>query len=691
MTTVALAGNPNCGKTTLFNQLTGLRQRVGNYPGVTVERRSGRLRTQEGDVDILDLPGTYSLVARSRDESVAFEALTGRNGPPPDAVLLVVDATHLERNLYLALSILELELPTVVALNMMDEVERSGARVDTDALSRALGGVPVVPVSARKGTGLDDLNAAVVQAIHAPRPHAPAPDLAPEHRSALEDLAQILAGGLPEARWLLSSLASTDATPDDEEHPVHGRPDLEAAAEQAHRTLAEHPDLPTALIEARQAQASRIADACWTRGTRADADALSDRVDRWLLHPWIGTAVFTTVMFLLFQGLFAWVDPLVGWIETLVAGTQTVAASILPDGALADLFIDGIVGGVGNVIVFLPQIALLFLVLAVLEDSGYLARAAYLSDRFMAKAGLHGKAFVPLLSGFACAVPAIMATRGIENRKDRLVTILVTPLMSCSARLPVYALLIGALFSRSGSVGPFSVGGLMMFGLYALSAATAVFVAFVLKKTVLASPTPALVLELPTYRLPRVVDVLRRVGDRCWVFMRDAGSIILAISIVMWAMLYFPRAPADAPADAQVAQSVAGHIGRAIEPAIEPLGYDWKIGVGLLASFAAREVFVSTMALVYGVSDAEEDMTPLRERLRAERDADTRRPVYTPLVGLSLLVFFLYAPQCMSTLAIIRRETGGWKWTLFSLGFMGVLAWVAAFAVYQGGRLLGFT
>lgn len=688
MTTVALAGNPNSGKTTLFNQLTGLRQQVGNYPGITVERRSGRIQLEGAEVEVVDLPGTYSLVARSRDESVAFDTLNGTNGTAPDAVVLVVDATRVERNLYLGLSVLEMGLPTVVALNMMDEIERSKARVDVEALADELG-VAVVPISAREGTGLDALHRAVREAVSAgARPREPIP-LEPEQARALAPLAQVLDGGEREARWLVASLASTDAEPSDEDHPLYGRPAREGVIQLARDVLRSRPSLPLEMIEARHQRAARIAARFYEGGTLPeDSASRSDALDRWLLDPWVGTAVFAVVMFALFQSIFAWADPLVGWIEEAVARLQG-AAAVLPAGALRDLLADGVIGGVGNVLVFLPQIALLFLFIAVLEDSGYLARAAYLADRSMARAGLHGKAFVPLLSGFACAVPAIMATRGIESRKDRLVTILVTPLMSCSARLPVFALIIGALFAGSGSWGPFSIGGMMLFAMYLLSAVTAVTVAFVLKRTVLASPTPALVLELPAYRVPRVSDVARRVVERCWVFVRDAGSIILAISIVMWAMLYFPRA-APGEEGQQVAHSVAGRIGRAIEPAIEPLGYDWKIGVGLLASFAAREVFVSTMALVYDVED-EEDPEPLRQKLRAVKDPDTGETVYTPLVGLSLMIFFLYAPQCMSTLAVLRRETGGWKWPAFALGYMTVLAWVAALAVYQIGSWLGFS
>jgi ferrous iron transport protein B len=410
---------------------------------------------------------------------------------------------------------------------------------------------------------------------------------------------------------------------------------------------------------------------------------------------------------------------------------QGALRSILPEGALADLAADGIVGGVGNVLVFIPQIAILFLFIAILEDSGYLARAAFISDRLMARIGLHGRAFVPLLSGFACAVPAIMATRTIESRRDRLVTIMVAPLVSCSARLPVYALIIAALFASDRTVlGVFSLGGILLLAMYLLSVAMTVLAAFVLKRTVLKSPTPPLVLELPPYRMPDARSVLRRAYDRCKVFVRDAGTVILACSIVLWALLYFPRdvktsfdpnwekklitdsfnasfgggrraepkhvqemverrnrafENIDKRYEAERLQlSFAGRIGHAIEPVIRPLGFDWKIGIGLLASFAAREVFVSTMGLVYGVGEADEESSSLREAIRAQKG-------YTPLVGLSLMVFFLLACQCMSTVAVVRRETNSWRWPLFMFGYMTVLAYLGSLLVYQGGRLLGFS
>ena len=758
MTTVALAGNPNSGKTTLFNRLTGLRQHVSNYPGVTVERRAGTMHLSDRRLELIDLPGAYSLVPRSRDEAIAFEALTGRStDAKPEAVVVVVDATNLERNLYLALSILELGLPTLVAVNMMDAVESTGRALDLTALSEALG-VPVVGISAKYGTGIDELGAALDELLGRPdAPPARAWRLASDGEAAIAAAHRVLdltssvstaaaspeAGaiaGVPEkgrdgvAVWALTAWGANG--PQTSDNPLEGHPDLQRAVTEAESLLDATPaKLAAQIIEARYG-AARVAAERAQQTSGVAANTFTDRLDRYLLHPVIGSVVFVAVMAVVFQSVFAWAEPMMGGIESLVGYLQDLAHANLPEGALRALLTQGIIGGVGNILVFVPQIGILFAFIAILEDSGYLARAAFISDRMMARVGLHGRAFVPLLSGFACAVPAIMATRAIETRRDRLVTILVAPLVSCSARLPVYTLLIAALFASDTSIlGIFSLGGLMMLGMYALSLFFTVAVAFVLKRTLLASPTPPLVLELPPYRQPEWSSVLRRAYERCVVFIRDAGTVILACSIVLWALLYFPRqvelpfSPeqeavalndayrasvhrernperiknlaerrdlafarlGDRIEAARVQNSFAGRIGRAIEPVIEPLGYDWKIGIGLLASFAAREVFVSTMGLVYGVGEeADESSLPLRQRLQAETHPVTGAPVYTPLVGLSLMVFFALALQCMSTVAAIRRETNSWQWPLFAVAYTGALAWLAAFFVYQGGRLLGF-
>ncbi len=672
MRRVALAGNPNSGKTTLFNRLTGLNQRVGNYPGITVDRREGRGRLGERELEVIDLPGAYSLLAQSEDERISFDTLRHE---PIDAVIAVLDSNVLSRGLSYVLSLQEQGRPVVVVLNMQDELERAGHAIDPAALESELSS-PVAPMVAKRGIGFEHLEDALGRLPE--RPVERAYRATEEHEAAIRELRERAGVSDGEALWLIGSVAS-------------GLVPASDAEKEAASQLELHPDLAADIIRARQLYASALADRVLRRNPNEEP-TLTDKIDHWALHPVFGTLTFAAVMFALFQSIFAWADPLVGLIESGVGTTQAWVRGAFGDGALVDLLADGVVGGVGNVVVFVPQIAFLFLFIAVLEDSGYLSRVALMSDRLMAAAGLHGRAFVPLLSGFACAVPAIMATRTIENPRDRLVTILVTPLMSCSARLPVYALLIGALFAADRSVfGVFSLGGVMLFALYLFSTLLAVFAAFVLKRLVLKGPTPALTLELPPYRIPQGTSVLRRVLQRCGVFIKEAGTVILAISIVLWALLYFPRPEPGTPDTVAIEQSIGGQIGHAIEPVIEPLGYNWQLGVGLLASFAAREVFVATMALVHGQDPGVDPEDPgLRATLQNVRDPSTGAKVYTPLVGLSLMVFFLVAMQCMSTLAVIKRETGGWRWPVFALVYMNALAWVLAFAVYQGGRLLGY-
>jgi ferrous iron transport protein B len=734
---VALAGNPNSGKSTLFNRLTGLRQRVGNYPGVTVEKKLGTFELDGTQVTVVDLPGTYSLAARSREEAISFDVLTGQGlgregGPPraPDVVVIVVDASNLERNLYLALQLLDLGHPTIVALNMVDVAEALGAMVDAAALEAALG-VPVVPLVAKRGDGIDALRARLGDTLARrarPAVNLPLPDA---HEAALAELAALVPAAVavdPRERrgvaaWVLGSVAAQGPSDDAAatvgvDGPLASRPELLPVAARASALLrGTHADLAAALIEARYAQIDGIVARAVRRAGPVRGHAASERIDAILLHRVFGPLALVLVMALLFESIFAWASPLMDGIEATFGALGAWVRGMLPAGALASLLVDGVIAGVGSVLVFVPQIAILFALIAVLEDCGYLARAAYVMDRVMARVGLHGRAFVPLLSGFACAVPAIMSARTIESPKDRLVTILVTPLMSCSARLPVYALVISALFDDRHA-GPISTGALMLLGLYATSVVAAVVVAAVLKRSLLRSPTPPLVLELPPYKLPELGAVARRVFERCRVFVTDAGTVILACSVVLWGLLSYPKdlpprfdvaaaraavaevqgeaARAEA-ADAlvkrleadQLAQSYAGRMGRALEPVIAPLGFDWKIGIGLVASFAAREVIVSTLGLVHGLGrDASEEDEGLREAIRtAQRDDGS--PAYTPLVGLSLMVFFLFAAQCMSTLAIIRRETRSWRWPVFTFVYMTALAYFASLVVYQGGRLLG--
>jgi ferrous iron transport protein B len=721
---IALLGNPNSGKTTLFNALTGSRARVGNYPGITVEHREAVLELGGGArARVIDLPGTYSLVPRAEDEAVAVNGLLGRlpGIARPTVLVAVVDATNLERNLYMVELLRELEVPFLVALTMMDTVEADGARIDVALLASRLG-VPVFPVSAPRKQGLDALRQAMVAALGAPvASHGTPPVGASEE---VRELGRMIAAdvglrGDPGAigLWALGLKS--------------GRADEHISFSPAVRNALAQTSGAHAVQQAVVARYQRVAELLVGVQTRdagsgpTRSEQFTARVDAVVLHPIVGPLLLLLIFGSMFQALFTWSKPIMDGIQAAMHWVGDVIAGWLPAGfpLLRSLLVDGVIGGVGNVVTFVPQIAVLFFCLGVLEDSGYLARAAFLLDRLLSRVGLHGRAFVPMLSGFACGVPAIMAARTIESRKDRLVTILVTPLVSCSARLPVYGLMIATVFATQPLVfGLFHPGAVIMIGMYTLSLVAAFSMAAVFKRTILRSPSPPFVLELPLYRRPRFVPLARHVWSKLRAFLKDAGTVILAITIVLWGLFNFPRSAAIEAAHEKAREqvektvtdsaareealagveakyggqrleySIAGRIGHAIEPAIRPMGWDWKVGVGIIASFAAREVLVSTLGLVYGLGEgAEEHPSSLQQAMQKDRDPVTGKPVHTPLSGLSLMVFFVLAMQCASTLAVVRRETGSWKWPAFQFAYMTVLAVAGALIVFQGGRLLGFS
>lgn len=719
---VVIAGNPNTGKTTLFNHLTGLELKVGNYPGITIDRHSGHLQLPgAGDVTLVDVPGTYSLSARSEEEQIALLATCGVEPyPRPDLVVVVVDATQLTRNLYLVLQLIEVNAPVLVALNMTDMLPSRSERIEVGALQSALG-VPVVPIAALKNKGLDELRQAIDKALADPassRPGARWP-FAGETLTDLQAVEELVPDswchGDPERRraiaaWALLSVDENDelkGIPEPLRERVMGR---RQDAAQAGR------DLDTELVAHRY----KWIDAHESSFLFRDGPAprtWTQRIDSVLLNPLYGFPVFLTVMGTLFQTLFTGADPLIGGVESLFGWISSKVSSTMPEGIFRDFITEGLIAGVGSVVVFLPQILLLFLFISVMEATGYMARVAFLMDRLMKMMGLHGRAFVPMLSGFACAIPAIMATRTMERRRERMVTMLVVPLMTCSARLPVYTLVIATLFPPQRFWG-MPVQALLMVAMYLFSTVIALLAAAVLSRTLLKGPNVPLILELPPYRMPDIRRVIQEMWSKGKVFLSEAGGVILVCTVALWFLLSFPRTPdlgrdfaseratAEAIASeperlstlddlnheessAQLRASYGGQLGRAIEPVIAPLGFDWKIGIGLIGSFAAREVFVSTMGLVYGVgAEVDEGSVPLRTRMRAE-SRPNGKPVYSPLAGFSLLVFFALACQCMSTVAVVKRETNSWRWPLFMLGYMTVLAWVASFFVYQGGLLLG--
>ena len=749
--TIALAGNPNCGKTTIFNALTGLRQKVGNYPGITVERKVGRCRLPNGtDSQIIDLPGTYSLISRSPDEVVAMEVLRGLrpDTPRPQAVIVVVDASNLQRNLYLVSQIIELGCRIVIALNMMDVAARRGMAVCPDQLSRELGGVPVIPVVGHRKEGIAELKAAISDACVAPMPDWSLPE-------PMKEEITMVGGGLAiidsEDGLEAPSAGLTRVEPQMARRPDSQRLDrYRAVAERllvgdraadllaiasrepvvsmlssAHARMDQLGlDPMQADVEAHYRWIESVASRCLQDVEEAAAMGneppaalshdpverkltVSERVDYILVHRFWGLIIFAAIMGTLFVSIFWLADPIMGGIESGISALAGLVTGSMADGPLKALLVDGIFAGVGGVVVFVPQIALLFIFLSILEDSGYLARAAFLMDRLLARVGLHGKSFIPLLSSFACAIPGVMATRTMENPKDRLATILVAPFMSCSARLPVYTLLIGVFFAEYTALSK----AMIMLSLYATGILAAAGSAYLFKRSLLRGPTPAFILEMPTYKLPQLSQIGRAVWTNSTEFLRRAGTIIFSMSVLLWAMSYYPRLPepradeisatvlqqtndqgaADiAVASAQQEHSIAGRFGHALEPLIRPLGYDWKIGVGLIGSFAAREVFVSTMAITYASGDEDTGLADaMRNDTYSARYGDLAgRPVWTPLIAVSVLVWFVLAMQCMSTLAVVKRETGGWKWPLFMLGYMNALAYVVCFVLYQVGTRL---
>ena len=720
---VLVAGNANSGKTTIFNALTGARAQVSNYPGVTVTRSSRRVTLPDGSpAEIIDLPGTYSLTAHSPDEQVAVDAVHGRHGDRPDAVVVVVDAGALERGLYLVLQIIETGVPVVVALNMIDEASAGGADFDTSRLSQWLGAT-VVPTVASRGRGLDALRDAVAAATRVDRRDdvtwAGFPANVEQEVSTVEQsLANAGVGTSPADRrsWAIWSLLSLDSG----DGSVAGLPVevQETVATIRSQSATEQRHIDQEVIGARYAWIETVVKDIRTMA-RADTRTWTHRLDNVLTHRVAGMTVFAVVMALLFEALFSWSEPMIAAIEALTATLQNAATVVLPVGPLRGLVVDGVIAGVGNVVVFVPQIAMLFLFIAVLEDVGYLARVAFIIDRLMGQVGLHGRAFVPMLSGFACAIPAVMATRTIESRRDRLITMLTLPMVSCSARLPVYALVTAVVFAADQRVfGILSVGAVVLFSMYALSVVATLGAAAVLRRTVLRGPRLPLVLELPPYRVPLLRNIMLVTWRRVQKFLSDAGTIILTMTVILWALLSFPQSaeietrydearsdlanladPAQQTTERsrlnglesaeQIRFSVAGRVGQAVEPLLEPLGFDWRIGVGILGAFAAREVFVSTLGIVFGIEDAEAETGTLRSSLQSARREDGS-PLMTPLTGVSIMVFFVLACQCMSTIVVVRKESGTCRWPVFMFTYMSVLAYAASLTVYQTGLFFGW-
>lgn len=699
---IALAGNPNSGKTTVFNNLTGARQHVGNYAGVTVEKKEGTVKYRDYEIKVIDLPGTYSLTAYSPDEVVARKVIIEEK---PDVVVNIVDASNLERNLYLTTQLLELDVPIILALNMYDTAEKAGMKIDFELLSQLLG-VPIVRTIGTKNVGSTELLDAVIEMV-AGRTKIEPKNIkyhqeVEEELQVVQGLLSVNNGGVIEiaagvenpssnilypARWLAVKLLENDK---DVIHKVslldNGKQILERvnkSQENIRRLMHEDPEL--VIVDGRYG---------FIRGACREAIALNannristtEAVDKVLLNRAFGLPIFFGVMWLLFQLTFTLGAPLMEWIEAGFGLLGEWISNNMAEGLLQALIVDGIIGGVGGVIVFLPNILLLFLGIAFLEATGYMARAAFVMDKLMHRVGLHGKSFVPMLTGFGCTIPAIMATRTLENPKDRLVTMLVTPLMSCGARLPVYTLLIAAFF-------PPASAGNVLFSIYLIGIALALLMAKVFRTWLFPGESEPFVMELPVYRLPTLKNVLIHMWERAWLYLKKAGTIILAAAILMWGLFTFPLVDADGyeitSATQQMEESYAGRLGKAIEPVIAPLGFDWETGIALIAGFAAKEIVVSTLGTLYSIQDEEALSEEQEGAVKDFAQRAREQSGFTPFTAYILMLFTLIYVPCMATVAVIKRETNGWKWPLFTDGYTTVLAWILCALVYQSGKLLG--
>jgi ferrous iron transport protein B len=707
--TIALVGNPNTGKSTLFNNLTGLRQKTANYPGVTVERHTGLMSLGAQQVQLIDLPGSYSLAAYSPDELVSADVLLGRIDDIglPDAVMVVVDATNLRRNLFMATQILELGLPVVIAMTMTDLAAGRGIKIDSEKLSAKLG-VPVVPIAIGAAQSMAALKSTLASALGG-QPVTRA-SLVPAIRSAAETLHS------------QADKSSRTVTVFDIERALI---DLGGAAEQrlldmgviadpsllqtTRDSLAPGSSLAATEARARYAWIDAVVNAAQTR--EDPGFRMTDVIDRITSHSVFGSLLFLAIMATVFQAVFSWAGPLMDLIDAAAAGLSSLVTTWLPEGAIASFITDGVIAGVGSVVIFLPQILILFAFIIFLEDSGYMARAAFLMDRLMRACGLSGQSFIPMLSSFACAIPGIMATRVIPNPRDRIATMLAAPFMTCSARLPVYALLIAAFVPDRNVLGVFNLQGLTLFGLYMLGIVGGIFTALVMKRFALRGPTPPFLIEIPPYRLPNFKSMAIKLLDRGKIFLYRAGTVIFSVAVVIWALVYFPRPEAlladyEAQRTAVVAanetraeqllaeidnresaalleQSFLGRAGRTVQPIFAPLGWDWKVTAGVIASFPAREVVVAVLGTVYAVGgDVDETDKRLLKRLQNAKDADGN-PVFTPGMAVGLMIFFAFCLQCMATVAVMRRETNGWKWPIAAWCYMTGLGYLGALLANQ--------
>lgn len=694
---VYIAGNPNCGKTSLFNALTGLRYKVANYPGVTVEKKTGRMRGSEGRaVTLTDLPGVYSIGSLSEDEEVASNALLGlRYEETPDVLVAVLDSSNLERNLYLLTQLLDLSVPIVGVLTMVDLAESKGVRVHSELLSRELD-IPIVSVNPNKGTGLKELRE-LIEKVATNKVVSKKSFLwakGAKGSEVLLDQADKLATLVEDS--VLTSKSDSKLKVQKQSYTQYGLSllsgSLSAPTSQISSNIEEIKELLSRehSVDVSSAEASLrykwINQVVKKSVQRINTDSqLSDKVDSLLTHKYIGPVIFTLIMSSIFQAIFLWAEAPMNVIDGMVSSLGEYLRETIPESMFQSLLVDGVLAGVGNVVIFIPQIAILFFLLGLLEDTGYLSRAAFVMDRLMRPFGVQGRSFIPLLSSFACAIPGIMSTRTIASRSDRLTTILIAPLMSCSARLPVYTVLIAACVPDYTVGGFFSLQGLILLSMYLLGIIAAAIVSLILKSSILKGAPSLFLMEMPTVRLPSLKTVFWDAYDRVLTFLKNAGTIILACSIVLWFLATFPAPPDSIPEGrSPVEYSFAGKMGKAIEPAIKPLGFTWEIGVGILASFAAREVFISALATIYNLED-NESSSSLITLLKDKKD----KGEFTTSSAISLMVFYVFACQCMSTLAVCRRETGSWSWVVLMFVYMTILAYGMSYLTYNSLHYMG--
>ena len=695
---VALVGNPNSGKSTLFNILTGLSQKIGNFPGVTVEKKEGLTNLPDGRVArIIDLPGTYSFYPKSRDERIVMDALADKTSPVhPHLIVFVADASNLKRNLLLFSQVADLRIPIIIALNMMDLASNAGIEIAVDELALKLG-VQIVPISARKGVGIEQLKTAISQSSSIPTQFSSidvpslAPDLIHAIRRDLNIPYPYVALQLAHQHEQLSFLSTEQSTRIDE---IKNEYSFHSQQLQATETIGRYNFINDVLFDTVKLNSD------------PSKETTSNRIDNILTHRVFGFIIFFAILFLIFQSIFAWSEYPMSLIEGLFIWMTNIGHQHLPPGAFSDLMIDGVLAGLSGVLIFIPQIAILFAFISILEDTGYMSRVTFMMDKIMRKVGLSGKSIVPMIGGFACAVPSIMSTRNIENWKDRMITIMVTPLIACSARLPVYTLLISMVVPDQKVLGFINMQGIALMALYVLSIVSAILVAWVMKVIIKSRERGYFIMELPVYRMPRWNNVLLTMFRSVKAFVFEAGKIIIAVSIVLWVLSsygpsnrfesiekkyqsvslnkeYTPREIDRMESSEKLENSYAGILGKVIEPVIKPLGFDWKIGIALITSFAAREVFVGTMATIYSVEADDSNLASVRDKMLSAENPETGLPVFTVAVAFSLMVFYAFAMQCISTVAIVYRETKSWTWPAIQFAYMTTLAYMASFVVYQ--------